>query len=163
MGSGLELTFFSVHLWEVDLSVVGRCHAIWPQHYSSRSRLGLPLVIQVPFPGTGIHSLSRQTTNYVFGWFLFLYFGHFQIFPSKNRPNVSDRDMALMCHSLAQKPLIAPCCLSDKFRVPDLAFKAFWDLASIHLPGPTFRSQWAEAGSSLNWAFSIPLDFGYDP
>lgn len=40
-----------------------------------------------------------------------------------------------MGHSLAHKPLVAPYCLSDQFRDPDLAFKAFWDLALIHLSG----------------------------
>ena len=38
-----------------------------------------------------------------------------------------------MSHSFAHKLLITPYVLSDKSRNPDLAFKAFWDLALIHL------------------------------
>lgn len=54
-----------------------------------------------------------------------------------SHPNVCDRNVALMGHCFVQKPLIAPYCLSDKSRAPDLAFKAFWDLVPIQLSGPS--------------------------
>lgn len=106
-----------------------------------------------------LHQDDRQQTLFSVG-FYFYFLAHFQIFPSRGCPSVSARDMTLMDSSLAQKPLIAPYCLSDKSRALCLAFKAFWDLALIYVFAsyPPFLSICIKGE-----CIPILLDFGHNP
>lgn len=116
MRSGTELTFFGGATYERWICQwVGALHhpALAPQSWSPPSAsAGIDLLS----PGTGLSSSPRQQATHCSCWFLFLFFGYFQIFLSRSHPNVCATDVAL------KLPCSETCAsflsLSDESRPP---------------------------------------------